>query len=147
MINSETSTIELYHEQEYRIVVLYWLIDYYNSHKSLWFTGIGFYQLGDLLESKGVLSIGDFKASGNIHNSYLQFLFENGIFTFSAFMFLFIIPSIYNFIRSNKIFYVFIPAIIIPYFENNLNVGQFLFFPFVLCFIYLSISKLNFKNT
>jgi O-antigen ligase len=91
--------------------------------------------------------VGDFKVQGDIHNTYLQFLFENGIFTFLALLFLFIIPSVYNFIRSSKIFYVFIPAMVIPYFENNLNAGQFLFFPFVLCFIYLSISKLNFKNT
>jgi O-antigen ligase len=138
LFDSNSSGIEIDKEKEYRIIALNWLVNYYNENIHLWFTGIGFNQLGDLLNSKVIFSVGEFKVQGDIHNSYFQFLFENGLITFGAFMFIYILPSILNFLNSQRLLYFYIPAMVIPYFENNLNAGQFLFFPFVFSFIYLS---------
>jgi hypothetical protein len=143
LFTGENSTLEVDKEKEYRVIALEWLINYYNENKGLWYTGIGFNRLGDLLESKVILSVGDFKVQGDMHNTYLQFLFENGIITFLAFILLFILPSLYNYAIYSRNIYFYIPSMVIPYFENNLNAGQFLFFPFVLCFMYFSNSKLN----
>jgi hypothetical protein len=143
LISNDSNDISLDKENEYRFLVLDWLFTYYNSHVNLWFTGIGFNQLGIFMDENAFVAIGDTKVSGDIHNSYLQMVFELGIFTFSVFLFLFVLPAFYNLVRSDLVVFGFIPSLVIPYFENNLNSGQFLFFPFVFSLIYLSYDKIG----
>jgi O-antigen ligase len=143
LISDENSSLELDKEDEYRVIALQWVFNYFNENKLLWFTGYGFDQISRLISSKVIFTIGDFKVQGDLHNSYLQFLFETGIFSFFSLIFLYILPSLINFIKNSKVVYFYLPAMIIPYFENNLNLGQFLFFPFIFSFIYLASTKLN----
>ena len=91
------------------------------------FHGTGFSDHHKLEGSK--VGIGDY------HNTYFEILFGCGVFTFCIYVYLFVYkPS--NFFYKNHLSYfpILLPIIIIPYFENNLTSGQFLFFPFHILF-------------
>jgi O-antigen ligase len=108
------------------------------NHPDRLFTGFGFYTFREtLLELDESGTARHFTTS--IHNSYLELFFGSGVLVFMFFMLFFISKTIYGFIIRHSSFYTFLPPIIIiPYFENNFNPGQFLFFPwFTIMFYYI----------
>ncbi len=80
------------------------------------------------------------------HNSYLEILFSGGLFSFLFFMIFMALNAIIKYVRFDSQYFVFLPSIIIiPYFESNLNAGQFLFFPWMtFLFYYVHVSSLQF---
>ncbi|NBB19691.1 hypothetical protein GVN20_10045 [Runella sp. CRIBMP] len=80
------------------------------------------------------------------HNSYLEILFSGGIFSFLCFIVFFALNALLKYVRFDSQSFVFLPALmVIPYFESNLNAGQFLFFPWMtFLFYYIHLSSLQF---
>ncbi len=80
------------------------------------------------------------------HNSYLEVLFSGGIFSFLFFLIFYAINAFLKYLRFDSQYFVFLPALmVIPYFESNLNAGQFLFFPWMtFLFYYIHVSSLQF---
>jgi hypothetical protein len=77
----------------------------------------------------------------DMHNTYLQLLYESGLFVFIVFLLVFFLPAAIKFFLYLRQYLVFLPFVILPYFENNLNSGQFVFFPFMFTLFYLSSYK------
>ena len=93
-------------------------------------TGIGF---DSFLESIRILTG---KPSVAPHNSYLEIFIDTGALVFAVFVLLLVLPALYKLIRYDvSRFALALPLLIIPYFENNLGPGQYMFFPwmFMLC--------------
>jgi hypothetical protein len=108
------------------------------EHPDRFFTGFGFYTFKEtLLELDETGKARKFTTS--IHNSYLELFFGSGVLIFMFFLLFFIGKTIYGFTIRHSSMYTFLPpVIIIPYFENNFNPGQFLFFPwFAIMFYYI----------
>ncbi|WP_298351611.1 O-antigen ligase [Runella sp.] len=80
------------------------------------------------------------------HNSYLEVLFSGGILCFLFFLIFYAINAFLKYLRFDSQYFIFLPALmIIPYFESNLNAGQFLFFPWMtFMFYYIHVSSLQF---
>ncbi|QHT66079.1 O-antigen ligase family protein [Rhodocytophaga rosea] len=101
-------------------------------------TGFGFYAFREALISfNKEITIDKLKIS--LHNSYYELLFGSGIFIFTFFVVLFVLNTLLSFFRFHSAHYIFLPPLIfIPFFENNFNPGQFLFFPwFSIMFYYM----------
>ena len=79
------------------------------------------------------------------HNSYLEILFSGGLFSFLFIVIFYAINAFIKYLRFDSQQYVFLPALmIIPYFESNLNAGQFLFFPWMtFLFYYVHLTSLQ----
>jgi hypothetical protein len=73
----------------------------------------------------------------DMHNTYLQLLYESGVFVFIIFLLVFFIPAAIKYFVFLSKYLIFLPFVILPYFENNLNSGQFVFFPFMFTLFYL----------
>jgi O-antigen ligase len=80
------------------------------------------------------------------HNSYLEVLFSGGILSFLFFLIFYAINAFLKYLRYDSQYFIFLPALmVIPYFESNLNAGQFLFFPWMtFLFYYIHVSSLQF---
>jgi O-antigen ligase len=80
------------------------------------------------------------------HNSYLEILFSGGLFSFLFFVISFALNALIKYIRFDSRYFIFLPTLmVIPYFESNLNAGQFLFFPWMtFLFYYIHVSSLQF---
>jgi len=98
-----------------------------NLHEERYITGIGFdmYQ-ESLIKLNGV-------STYRAHNSYLELFVNCGAIVFAIFFFALLLPTLVRFGYYDASQFSFLPPIlIIPYFENNLGAGQFLFFPWML---------------
>ncbi|WP_378410940.1 O-antigen ligase family protein [Rhodocytophaga aerolata] len=116
------------------------------NHPENILTGFGFYtfreamfELNSNVDPK-VLRI-------NLHNSYLELFFGSGLFVFTFFLLFFVGKSLWNFAVYHSSRYTFLPPILlIPFFENNFNPGQFLFFPwFAIMFYYIHYNERQIK--
>lgn len=66
------------------------------------------------------------------HNSYLELLTTTGAISFLFFFFCFFLNAVVQYIWYDIKKFVYLPTLlIIPFFESNLNSGQFLFFPWM----------------
>jgi len=66
------------------------------------------------------------------HNSYLELLTTTGAISFLFFFFCFFLNAVVQYILYDIRKFIFLPTLlIIPFFESNLNSGQFLFFPWM----------------
>jgi hypothetical protein len=98
----------------------------FNNPKTL-VTGFGFDSFRE-----GILHYSGIKFKLPSHNSYLELLSTTGIFTFAFFFIFVVINGIFKYLIYDIRRFVFFPTImIIPFFESNLNAGQFLFFPWM----------------
>jgi len=79
------------------------------------------------------------------HNSYLEILFSGGLLSFLFFMIFYAVNAFWVYFRYDSQYFVFLPSLmIIPYFESNLNAGQFLFFPWMtVLFYYIHVRSLQ----
>ena len=79
------------------------------------------------------------------HNSYLEILFSGGLLSFLFFLIFYAINAFWVYVRYDSPYFVFLPSLmIIPYFESNLNAGQFLFFPWMtVLFYYIHVRSLQ----
>ncbi len=97
------------------------------KYPKLIFTGFGFDNF-----RTGLAEYGGVKTDLASHNSYLELLFSTGIFCFLFFVIILAFNALLKYIRFDSQQFVFMPMLlIIPYFESNLNAGQFLFFPWI----------------
>lgn len=82
-----------------------------------------------------------------LHNSYLELFFGCGLFVFTFFLVFFVGKTVWNFTIYHSNRYTFLPPILlIPFFENNFNPGQFLFFPwFAIMFYYIHYNEQQIK--
>ena len=108
------------------------------KYPTLIFTGFGFDNF-----KAGLSAYGGIKTDLASHNSYLELLFSSGLFTFLFFLILFAGNAILKYLRFDSSRFVYVPMlIIVPYFESNLNAGQFLFFPWMtVLFFYIHASS------
>ena len=104
------------------------------KYPTLIFTGFGFDNF-----KAGLSAYGGIKTDLASHNSYLELLFSSGLFTFLFFLIFFAGNAILKYLRFDSNRFVYVPMlIIVPYFESNLNAGQFLFFPWMtILFFYI----------
>jgi len=79
----------------------------------------------------------------NAHNSYLELLVCTGVLVFGIFALGLVVPALVRYFVFDARTFCFVPPIlIIPYFENNIGAGQFIFFPWMLLlFFYLHDSR------
>ena len=108
------------------------------EHPGLIFTGFGFDNFRAGLETYGGI-----KTDLASHNSYLELLFGSGLFVFLFFMIFFAINALRKYVIFDSPQFVFMPMLlIVPYFESNLNAGQFLFFPWMtFLFYYVHVTS------
>jgi hypothetical protein len=121
-------------EGEPRVLAAQEMAVLFNSKMQYWLFGVGF--ANDYYLDKADLGIGDY------HNTYYEILFGCGALVFILYIYIMLVKpllKIYN--EYLEFFPIAIPVIVIPYFENNLTAGQFLFFPFVI-FSSFSLLKL-----
>jgi O-antigen ligase len=83
----------------------------------------------------------------NAHNSYLELFVTTGILVFGLFVLAFLLPTLLRYFWFDARAFAFLPPIlIIPYFENNLGAGQFLFFPWMfILFWYMHDTRSAYK--
>ena len=111
------------------------MFSYFNSHPLNWVTGIGVFNYSLIHGKTNVLTY---------HNSYWEILFGLGLPLFFAFLSFMVFRPLYRFIKFySKYTLLFIPLLIIPYFESNLTAGQCLFFPWFTYMLLLN-TKLKF---
>ncbi len=110
------------------------------KYPGLIFTGFGFDNF-----KAGLYVYGGVQTELASHNSYLELLFSAGIFTFLFFLIFMVFNAIIKYLKFDSQQFVYMPMIlIIPYFESNLNAGQFLFFPWLtFLFYYVHVSSLQ----
>jgi O-antigen ligase len=66
------------------------------------------------------------------HNSYVELFVNTGVVIFSIFVLTLLLPAIIRYTKWDMGQFAFLPPIlIIPYFENNLGAGQFIFYPWM----------------
>ncbi|MBD0254333.1 MAG: O-antigen ligase family protein [Cytophagales bacterium] len=71
------------------------------------------------------------------HNSYLELFITTGFFSFILFLVFLVLNGIGLYLAYDVRKFVFFPTfMIIPFFESNLNAGQFLFFPWMTFMFY-----------
>jgi O-antigen ligase len=121
-------------EGETRFKITALMLNYFNNNPLKWITGIGIFNYGIIRGKTNVLTY---------HNSYWEILFGLGLPLFFMFLTFMVFRPLYRFIRVySKYTLLFIPLLIIPYFESNLTAGQFLFFPW---FTYMLLLNAKFK--
>jgi O-antigen ligase len=71
------------------------------------------------------------------HNSYLELFVTTGFFCFLFFMVFLVLNTLVRYGLFDSRRFIFLPTfMIIPFFESNLNAGQFLFFPWMTFMFY-----------
>jgi O-antigen ligase len=118
--------------KEFRVVVFENTKQFFYFHQEYYFHGFGWGVFVPAYQ-KFIDSTNDM----DMHNTYLQLLYETGVFSFIVFLFAFFLPAAFKFFVYFKQYLIFLPFLILPYFENNLNSGQFVFFPFMFTLFYL----------
>jgi len=108
------------------------------QYPGLLFTGFGFDNFRAGLETYGGI-----KTDLASHNSYLELLFGSGLFVFLFFMIFFAFNALRKYVVFDSQQFVCMPMLlIVPYFESNLNAGQFLFFPWMtFLFYYVHVTS------
>jgi O-Antigen ligase len=102
------------------------------AYPGLLFTGFGFDNF-----RAGLATYGGIKTELASHNSYLELLFGSGLFVFGFFMIFLVFNALQKYVHFDSRRFVFMPMLfIVPYFESNLNAGQFLFFPWMTFLFY-----------
>ena len=111
------------------------------KYPTLVFTGFGFDNF-----KAGLSAYGGIKTELASHNSYLEIFFSSGIFTFLFFLIVIVGNAIIKYIKFDSQQFIYLPMLlIVPYFESNLNAGQFLFFPWMgFLFYYVHAGSLQF---
>jgi hypothetical protein len=106
-------------------------------------TGFGFFAFREAIV---ILNPKVSKVVG-LHNSYLELLFGSGLFIFVFFLIFFVGKTVWNFAFHHSARYTFLPPLmLIPFFENNFNPGQFLFFPWIaIMFYYIHFNERQIK--
>ncbi|MFN4144916.1 MAG: O-antigen ligase family protein [Runella sp.] len=116
------------------------------KHPQLFITGYGFDNFRE-----GLFYFANIRTELAPHNSYLELLFSCGVFVFLFFLAFVVFPAFVKYIRFDSQYYVFFPMLaIVPYFESNLNAGQFLFFPwmtFLFYYVHISSQQIASYNT
>lgn len=104
----------------------------------LLFTGFGFDNFREGLEQYAGI-----RTDLASHNSYLEVFFSSGAIVFLFFLVFMVGNALHKYIRFDSRHFVFFPMLmIVPYFESNLNAGQFLFFPWMtFLFFYVHVSS------
>lgn len=136
-LRSEYATIRN-QRKEVRLELAEHAFQIFENNPRVFFTGFGFdnFQAG-LQYYAGV------QTELASHNSYLEILFSGGGITFVFFLCFFVFNAAIKYYRFDSQYFIFMPPfLIIPYFESNLNAGQFLFFPWMtFLFYYLHASS------
>jgi O-antigen ligase len=71
------------------------------------------------------------------HNSYLELFITTGFISFLFFLIFLVLNALFRYVLFDSRQFVFLPTfMIIPFFESNLNAGQFLFFPWMTFLFY-----------
>ena len=121
--------------EERRLVVAEYSFNYFMNNPGLWLTGVGLFNHDFIY---GVTNLGGY------HNSYWEILFGGGILIFILFLNVMVFRPVYSYFKYTGNFSLFIfPLIIIPFFESNLNGGQFLFFPWFTFMLLMNIRKIE----
>jgi hypothetical protein len=119
-------------EKEWRVIALRETSNFFGNNQDYYLHGFGW---GVFVEAYQQYI--NPTAEMDMHNTYLQFLFEVGVFPFIYFLLIFVLPTVVIFLRSFRSQLIYIPFIVLPYFENNLNTGQFVFFPFMFTLFFI----------
>ena len=77
----------------------------------------------------------------SFHNTYSDVIFGGGILFAFSFFRCFIIPLFLTIQTKFNFRYICIPLIIIPFFESNLTMGQFIFYPLFTVSLYLTLYR------
>jgi hypothetical protein len=122
--------------KEIRVIILDNTRDFFYFNQTFFLHGFG---LGVFVKAyqKYINAANDM----DMHNTYAQLLYECGIFPFAVFVGFFLLPSVWKYFLYLRKYLIFLPFIILPYFENNLNSGQFVFFPFFFTLFFVSSFK------
>ncbi len=93
--------------------------------------------------------VAPFRELGSYHNSYLEIFFGGGIILFILFCLFMVFRPVGNYFKYySKIFLIFPPLAIIPFFESNLTGGQFLFYPWFMLMLLFNLAPPDVsKNT
>jgi O-antigen ligase len=112
----------------------------FNNKKILWLTGAGMFNYDE---------VAPFRELGSYHNSYLEIFFGGGIILFILFCLFMVFRPVGNYFKYySKIFLIFPPLAIIPFFESNLTGGQFLFYPWFMLMLLFNLAPPDVsKNT
>lgn len=132
LINKSTSQLES--GSEARFVIAEYVFNIFSSDILLFLFGFGFFDNVHIKESGFNFY--------SYHNSYFDVLFGLGLFGFFLFFRTFYSSSLslyWKYFRTE--FVIVIPLLIIPFFESNLTMGQFLFFPWFSYLLLLSTKK------
>jgi len=71
------------------------------------------------------------------HNSYLELFITTGFISFLFFLIFLVLNALFRYLLFDVRQFIFLPTfMIIPFFESNLNAGQFLFFPWMTFLFY-----------
>ena len=120
--------------QEGRFTTTLVMIEQFSNTPVKWFTGVGMFNY-DILKAGGAVL-------PKYHNSYWEVLFGSGIIVFLLFIgFMVYRPFVTFFKISVTYSLLFIPLLLIPFFESNLTAGQFLFFPWFAYMILLNAKE------
>lgn len=112
------------------------MTDYLKHNPTNWFYGNGMFNY-DILEKEGALLNG-------YHNSFFDILFGVGFIVFFFFIFFMVIWPLKIFWRTTASYSLLIfPLMLIPFFESDLTVGQFLFFPWFAYMILLNAKEFH----
>ncbi|WP_428653896.1 O-antigen ligase family protein [Runella sp.] len=113
----------------------------FTTNPEVLFTGFGFDNF-----RAGLQHYAGIRTELASHNSYLETLFSGGVFAFLFFVIFVALNAVIKYVRFDSRYFIFLPTLmVIPYFESNLNAGQFLFFPWMtFLFYYVHISSLQF---
>jgi hypothetical protein len=93
----------------------------------------------DVFVGRGMFNYNGFENANSVHNSYLDILLGCGTPVFIVFIYQMVfLPSYHYIYVFSRRYITFSPLLIIPYFENNLTGGQFLFYPWFTMMLYYS---------
>lgn len=102
-----------------------------DTHEERYITGVGFDLYGEAIWR--ITNVYPRKA----HNSYLELFVNCGAIVSLIFLLGLVVPALFRYLRYDAGDFAFVPPIlIIPYFENNLGAGQFLFYPWMFLFFW-----------
>jgi O-antigen ligase len=106
---------------------------YFETHPEYYLHGLGFELFSDaIIYHTGVRVM-------KTHNSYIELFFTTGVFSYAIFVFGLALPGLIGYISKDARRFSFaVPVLVIPFFENMVGGGQFLYYPwFLLMFFYL----------
>jgi O-antigen ligase len=119
-------------EGEYRFKMAEVALDTMLENPELLLTGFGFDN-----SIEGIARYTGITFKLQTHNSYLELFITTGLFSFAFFMVFMVLNAVVKYVLFDIRRYIFLPTfMIIPFFESNLNAGQFLFFPWMTFMFY-----------